>query len=280
MEPTFALLLRMVIGLLLGLTLMALFSIKLDSRRGALKVYLYSGVSLAVGMLLTYSAARHISSGLMSLCFGLTPILAGWFAQKIIAEAKFTVIKKIALTVALAGLALASIDNIDMGMSSALGFALVLSSVVIFSLSGVLIKSVSIEMNPLCTTVGSLIVALPFFIIAWLISTGGVLQYEQWQSKAIYSAVYLGVFASLIGYLAYFYVLKKLPVTTVGLIVMVTPVLANGLGVLVNGEYLSTSLVLGATLVICGLSLFQFGHQIKMFRRNKHTNEEVETSLR
>lgn len=263
MEPTFALLTRMVIGLVLGLMFMRIFNIEFDKRRAAIKVYLYSGITLAVGMLLTYFSARHISSGLMSLCFGLTPILAGWFAQKIIAEAKFTGLKKVALTVALCGLALASLDNIDMGMSSILGFVLVLGSVTIFSLSGVLIKSVGVELHPLSTTVGSLIVSLPFFIVAWLLSTGGIIQYENWQPKAIYAAVYLGVFASLIGYLAYFYVLKKLPVTTVGLIVMVTPIIANILGVLVNGEHFSTSLLLGGTLVVAGLSIFQFGHRIK-----------------
>lgn len=263
MEPTLALLLRMSVAIVLGFPLMRLLGIKMDWSRRAVQVYLYSGISLAAGMLFSYFAARHISSGLMSLCFGLTPILAGLFAQKIIAEAKFTRVKKAALVLAIAGLATVSSDNISNGAASLYGFVLVLCAVLVFSLSGVLVKSVPIKLHALNTTLGSLLVALPFFLGAWLLATGGQVHYEAWSDKSFYAVLYLGVFASLIGFLAYFFVLQRLEASTVALIVMITPVLSTILGIFINDERFSNMLIIGGSMVIVGLGLFQFGHHLK-----------------
>ncbi|MBU2881261.1 EamA family transporter [Psychrosphaera sp. B3R10] len=264
--PTLSLFMRMAIAVVLGLPLMKLLGIKLDWRPKAIRVYLYSSLSLAIGMLFCYLAARHISSGLMSLSFGIAPILSGLFAQQILNEARFTPIKMIALTIALGGLTLVCMDNLSVGESSLIGFACISVGVIMFSLSGVLVKSVDIDLHPLSTTMGSLILSMPMFVLFWYVMDGQI-NYEQWQPKAIAAVIYLGIFASLIGFLAYFYVLKNLLASSVALIVMVTPVVSTGLGVWLNDERFSMGLVIGGLFVIVGLGLFQFGD--KWFRRNK-----------
>jgi drug/metabolite transporter (DMT)-like permease len=256
--PTLSLLMRMAIAVALGLPLMKLLGIKLNLTAKAIRVYCYSSLSLAIGMLFCYLAARHISSGIMSLSFGIAPILSGLFAQRILNEAKFTPIKLTALTIALSGLGLVCMDNLAVGTSSWIGFACISVGVIMFSLSSVLVKSVDIDLHPLSTTMGSLILSMPLFLLFWLVMDGSV-NYSQWQPKAIASVVYLGVFASLIGFLAYFYVLKNLLASTVALIVMVTPVLSTVMGIVLNDERFSTEIVIGGLFVVCGLGLFQFG---------------------
>lgn len=264
--PTLSLLMRMAIAVAIGLPLMKALGVKLDLRPKALKVYCYSSLSLAVGMLFCYLAARHISSGLMSLSFGIAPILSGLFAQRILNEAKFTAMKKVALTIALGGLAMVCMDNVSVGESKVVGFLCISVGVIMFSLSSVLVKSVEIDLHPLSTTMGSLILSMPLFVMFWWFMDGTI-NYQNWQVKSVLAVVYLGVFASLIGFLAYFYVLKHLLASTVALTVMVTPVLSTALGVILNDEHFSMPLVFGGLFVVGGLGLFQFGD--KWLRKNK-----------
>lgn len=261
-DPSLSLLLRMLIAVVLGWPLMKLMKVDVPWTRSAFKVYLYSSLSLAGGMLFCYLAAKHISSGLMSLCFGVAPILSGIFAQRLIGENKFSNLKKVALFMALSGLAVVCLENINGGGSSPIGILFVSVGVITFSLSGVLVKSVPIQLHPLSTTMGALLVSMPFYFIFWFI-VGGESNPEAWQIRSIAAVVYLGVFASLIGFLAYFFILQKLRATTVALVVMITPVLSTALGIWVNDEHFSVNLLAGGILVIAGLALFQFGHKFR-----------------
>lgn len=261
-DPSLSLLLRMLIAVALGWPLIKLMKVDIPWTRSAFKVYLYSSLSLAVGMLFCYLAAKHISSGLMSLCFGVAPILSGIFAQRLIGESKFSNLKKVALFTAIVGLAIVCLENIKGGGSNPIGIVFVSVGVIMFSLSGVLVKSVPVKLHPLSITMGSLLVSMPFYLIFWGV-VGGEFNPEFWQVRSIVAVVYLGIFASLIGFLAYFYVLQKLQATTVALIVMVTPVLSTALGIWVNDEHFSMNLLAGGLLVIAGLALFQFGHKLR-----------------
>ena len=265
-DPSLSLLMRMAIAVLLGLPLMWLLKIKLDLTPAARRVYLFSSLSLSVGMLFCYLAGQHISSGLMSLSFGVAPILSGIFAQKLMQENKFSRLKKLALTIALTGLALVSFENISVGNSNIIGLAFVSIGVITFSLSGVLVKTVPINLHPLSTTMGSLLVSMPLFFIFWLLG-GAEFSPQLWQTRSVLSVVYLGIFASLIGFLAYFFILKKLSPVTVALVVMVTPIASTALGILVNDELFTLELLIGGTLVISGLALFQFGHKIRFSKK-------------
>jgi len=260
-HPTLAVLARMVIALMMGGALLKITKVQLPWHNQALKLYSYSALGIFGGMSLSYFAASYISSGLMSLIFGLAPILSGVIAQKIINEPKFTSVKKVALVIALIGLVVVCYDNMAFDTNSYIGIALILVAVFFFSLSSVLVKSITIAINPMATTVGALIFSTPLFFIMWFIFDGSV-PYQEWQSRAILSIIYLGVFGSFVGFVAYFYVLQKLTASTVALITMITPVMAMTLGALLNNERVSVNLIIGASFVVIGLSGFQWSNKI------------------
>lgn len=269
--PTMSLLMRMTIASVFGLFLMKIMGIKLDTRTRAIKVYLYSSLSLSVGMLFCYFAAQYISSGLMALSFGLAPILSGLMAQRMLAENKFTKTKKASLLVALSGLALVCSENLIINDGAVYGFSFIFIGVILFSLSSVLVKSVQIDLHPLSTTVGSLLISLPVYLVAWFV-LDGELHYTDWQPRAIWAVVYMGVFASLLGFLAYFFILQKLEASTVALVTMLTPVVSMSLGILLNDERFSYTLLIGGLLIMTGLGLFQFGNRFLVKLRPKLTN--------
>jgi len=262
-NPTFAVLMRMVIALVLGSVILRLWRIELPVTKKAIRLYGFSGIGVFGGMLFSYFAAKYISSGLMSLIFGLAPIFAGLMAQRIIAEPKFDNIKKFSLTIALLGLVIVCYDSVVVSTASYIGIIYVLLAVFFFSLSSVLVKSVKLTINPIATTVGSLLVSTPLFLLVWLVFDG-TLPYQQWQERSLWAILYLGVIGSLFGFLAYFYILQKLNASTVALITMLTPVLAMSLGAQLNQEVITENLIIGALCVVSGLSLFQWGGKIKL----------------
>lgn len=261
-HPTFAVLMRMVIALLLGSIILRLWRIELPKTNSAIRLYCYSGIGVFGGMLFSYLSAQYISSGLMSVIFGLAPIFSGILAQRIIAEPKFDRLKKIALTIALLGLLIVCYDSLVISNASVLGVVYVLIAVMFFSLSAVLVKSIQISIHPVATTVGALLFSTPLFLLVWLVFDGS-LPYQQWKARSLWSILYLGIVGSLIGFLAYFYILQKLNASTVALITMVTPIIAMSLGAYLNKELITDNLVMGAISVVCGLSLFQWGEEIK-----------------
>ncbi|MFB1016204.1 MAG: DMT family transporter [Alteromonadaceae bacterium] len=272
-NPTLAVLARMVIAVVIGWLILRARNIRLPWHKAALRLYTFSALGIYGGMILSYLAAATVSSGMMSLIFGLAPLFSGLFSQKFLSEPRISVMKKLSMTLSLFGLAIVCSDNLTLGSSNQLGVLYIVMAVILFSLSGVLVKSVKININPVATTVGSLMTALPMFAITWLIFDGS-LPFEQWQARSLWAILYLGVFGSLLGFIAYFYILQKLKASTVALITMVTPVLAMSLGVVLNDEVVSIPLIVGAVFVMSGLAIYNGGDkwikqiQIRVNKKN------------
>ncbi|WP_394193083.1 DMT family transporter [Pseudoalteromonas atlantica] len=257
-DPTLAVLLRMLIGLVLAAFVVAIANIRIPWHRRACFLYGYSSMGIYGGMLLSYMAAQTVPSGLISLIFGLAPILSGLLAQRLLNEPKFSLIKSLALLCALFGLYLVSKEHIQGSMLQMQGLVYVALAVCFFSLSGVMIKRIRIAIHPMATTFGSLIFVTPLFFITWWFF-GGQLDSQAWSAKSIWSIVYLGVFGSLVGALAYFHVLQKLTASTVALTTLITPSFAIALGAWLNDEPISIQLSVGAGIILISLAIFQFG---------------------
>lgn len=273
--PTLAVLLRMLVGLVLAALVVAIMNIHVPWHRRALYLYSYSAVGIFGGMLLSYLAAQSVPSGVISLVFGLAPILSGLLAQKILNDPRFTTIKLLSLLSALIGLFFVSKQHIAGDIQSLKGLAYVFFAVCFFSLSGVMIKKVRIAIHPMATTFGALVFVTPLFFITWLL-VDGELNSALWSAKSVYSIVYLGVFGSLIGAMAYFHVLQKLPASTVALTTLITPGFAILIGAIFNNETLNKQLLLGALLIMISLAFFQFGDKwLKTSKIHKFKHKET-----
>ena len=265
-HPTMAVLSRMVIALIIGSLIILFSNIRLPWHRTAFKLYAYSAIGIVGGMLLSYFAARYLASGTMSLLFGLSPLVSGLLAQRLLNEPKFSPMRIMALILAFCGLGVVCSAKLALGSDAWIGLVLILCAVFLFSLSGVLIKTVDLAIHPIASTVGALLFSTPLFALAWLIFDAS-LPVETWSMRSIAAIFYLGIFGSLIGFIGYFYILQHLNASTVALVTLITPVFAMALGALVNNEQLSQTLMIGAGLVLAGLGLFQWGDTLLARRR-------------
>ncbi|HCM47010.1 MAG TPA: EamA family transporter [Colwellia sp.] len=270
-NPSLAVLLRMLVALLLGALVIKVRNINIPWHKQALTLYTYSALGIFGGMLCSYLASTYLSSGIISLVFGLSPVISALLAKKILAEPNISRIRKISMAISLVGLAIVCSDNFNLADDNIYGVIFILLAVFFFSLSGVLVKSVSLAIHPLATTVGALTVATPLFLMSWLLLDGS-LPIDTWQAKSLWATLYLGIFGSLIGFYAYFTVLQKLSASNVTLITLITPVVALTLGAVLNGEVINNKLIIGAFMVLLGLSIYHFGHLLPLFKKRSMTS--------
>jgi len=253
----FAVLARMAIGVVLAALIVTLWRVGFPLHRKARQTYLAGGLGLFGAMGLTYWGAQYITSGLVSVLFGLAPLMtslmaAAWLGERALAPARVA-----GMVLGLAGLAIVFLTESGLGGPDALaGMAALLLAVFIHSASLVWIKRIGDDSPPLAITTGTLAVSLPLFLLVWALADGGVPAAVPARAGA--AILYLGVFGSVLGFALYYYIVKHMEAGRVALITLVTPVLALLLGILLNGEVVPPRVWLGAALIALGLSVYQW----------------------
>lgn len=254
---SFAVMARMLIGLVICVLLLAATRTAFPRHAAARRLYAVSGLSMCVSMLLTYWGALHIPSGLISVIFGLTPLATGVFAALWLSERALTPQRLAGLAIALAGLWLIFGQPWPGDGRAMLGTAAVVGGMAVQALGLVGIKRLNVRLSSLAITTGSLGVAVPGFVLAWLLADAAQLPADT-TLRASAAIVYLGVLGSVVGFTLYYYVIKHLDAGRVALITLVTPVSALLLGQAFNAEFIPGRGWAGIALIGVGLVLYEW----------------------
>lgn len=253
----FAVLARMVIGVSLAALILAVWRVGFPLHRAARRTYLAGGLGLFGAMTCTYWGAQFVTSGLVSVLFGLAPLVTSLMAAFWLKERALAPAKVVGMLLGLAGLGIVFLAEGKLGGSQALvGMLALLLAVFIYSASLVWVKRIGDHSPPLAITTGTLAVSLPLFTLVWLLADGSLP--EALPPRAGAAIVYLGVFGSVLGFALYYYIVRHLDTGRVALITLMTPVLALMLGILLNGEVVPVRVWFGAALILLGLSLYQW----------------------
>lgn len=254
---SFAVASRMAIGLVVAGLIIAIWRVGLPLHRRARMSYLVGGLSLFGAMTLTYWGSQYIHSGLISVLFGLSPLVTGVLALLWLKEEALTPKKLLGMLLGLAGLAVIFGDTHEMGGSHAVaGVTALLAAVLVYSSGMVWIKRIGDDSPPLATTAGALVVSLPLFGMVWWLMDGHIPAAIPARAEA--AIVYLGVFGSVLGFALYYYVIKHMETGKVSLITLITPVIALLLGSLLNGEDVSMRVWIGVICIVLGLAIHQW----------------------
>lgn len=248
---------RMLIGTLLMLALVRIKRVTIPRHAAALKTYLAAGLRIYGAMICVYWGAQYIASGFISVIFGMTPILTGIFAWFILNERALSPLRLFGIMLGLIGLALIFHRSVSLGHTVLMGVAAVATGVVLHSISGVLVKRLHGDLTAVSVSTGGLLLATPLYLLTWLIHDG------QWPQRlpmqAVWSIIYLGAIATGVGFSLYFYILKHMPASQVALLTLLTPMLALWFGNVFNHEVVGINAWLGAGLILCGMSIYQWG---------------------
>ncbi len=251
---------RMSIGFAFCLLLLVLFRVPMRWDRKAVSSYVTAGLGMFGAMMSVYWGAQYIPSGLISVLYGLTPMVIGLFAALWLGEPFFTPSKILGLLLAVGGLAEIFLPQ-DAGLPiRAYGVIGVLMSVFIHSLSSVWIKRIGAQIHPLALNSGALAIAVPLYIASWLLFGHGIP--ERLPQHTMGAILYLAVVGTVLGFNLYFYVLKRVPATMIGLITLITPMLALLLGRTLNGEQTGINVWIGTATILSGLALYLWGGRL------------------
>ena len=221
------------------------------------KLYFAASISLFPNMALVYLAATFIPSGLIALLFGLSPFFTALLSRPILGEGDLQPRKLVATGIAVCGLGLIFAERSSFSAGSGFGILLMLLSNLLFSGSALWVKRITRTMTvaPMEQALGAMAFSLPGLFATWFLVVG----FEPIHVSAISvaSLLYLSFFGSLLGFVAYYYILNQFTVETVSLIPLITPVLAMILGVIVADEMVSPGMIIGASLILIALVIHQ-----------------------
>jgi len=256
----FSLTSRLGLGMVLCLILLLVLRIPVKWHREACLTYLISGLGLYAAMTSVYSGAQYISSGLISVIYGLLPTITFLCATLVLREPLWQVQKLAGALLGLAGLTVIFNPQDSFSGTTLLGGLFVVVSVVCHSLSMVGIQRIAAKLNPVLLTTGSLMVAVPLCFITWWWFDGVVP--ETISDKSVVSILYLSIVGSVLGFALFFYVIKHVSAGSIAALTLVSPVLALSLGHWLNGEALSTEILLGGGLILSGLAMHHWGGRL------------------
>lgn len=248
---------RMVLALVICLALLKLLGQPLIKERKDWLVYAASGFGLFPNMLLLYWAALYIPSGLMSVLMGIYPFFVGIMSIIVLRQNPFNVTRICALLLAVLGLVIIHHEQMQLGPQAAVGVMVLVLACVLWAVSTVLVKKLGAQVGPLRQGTGSLVVAAPFFAISWLVLDGEVPALDSLDSASIGGVMYLVIMGSVVSHTLWFYVLRECTAISVSLVTLITPILAMTWGYFFAGETLSSTTVIGASIICFALMLYQ-----------------------
>lgn len=257
---------RMVFGLLALLVFIHSLKIELPWHKKAQRIYLISGLSLYVAMSLVYWAAQQIPSGWISVVFGLSPIITSVLASVILKDSHLTGTRLLGMLAGLTGLAVVFIESMSISTAALLGITTVVLSATAQSLGSVLLKQQQPDLHPMSITAGSIVIALPLFLLNCIVAGGWP---DTIPLKSALSILYLGLVGSAVGFPLYFYLLKNLAPERVAIVTLITPVTALLLGAFLNAEVISSRVWSGTAMILAGLAIYEYGKYLPHVKKWK-----------
>jgi len=251
---------RIVLSAILAVVLLSILRLSMPWTRNACYSYLAAGLGIFFSMLAVHWSAQYIPSGWIAVIFGFAPVSTGVMAVVWLNEPPLTISKLVGIAFGVGGLIVIFGRGIMLSYETIYGIGGMLLAVLSRSASAVWIKRIHMPLNGLVLTTGGLLVAAPLFLLVWFGS--GNTWPDEIGVRAAASIIYLAVFATLIGFALYYYLLRTIDLTRVALITLISPVCALLLGMQFNNEIISPSIWIGTVMILSGLVCFEFNEKI------------------
>lgn len=251
LHPLWALACRFGLSALLAYIVLRGMGLKLRMDFQAVHSYVAGSLSLFGAMTFTYLAAPHLASGLISLLYGLSPLVAGLATVFLFKQQKLFAEQWVGMLIAFLGLMFICMSG-DSAYVQPIGVFLIMLALTCYVGSMFWVKHIQAQLHPMEQTTGSLIVSalamlplLLFFIAARPTSMPGLVTWT--------AIIYSVVMGSIVAMICYFDLVERLSPSTVALTTVLTPVFALIWGALFNHEQISSNMLLGVVVIFVGL---------------------------
>lgn len=209
-------------------------------------------LTFTVPFALVYWAQQYLASGLSSVLFAAFPFWVALFSQIILPGQRLNRFKVAGILVGFAGIVIIFAHDIRLtdqrGLVAML--ALILSTV-LQAFSTVLVSKYGRPVSPFAMNFVGMSGGGILLTILGLTteSTASIV----WDAAAIGSILYLAIFGSVVAFVTYHWLLKRIEAVYISLTSFVNPIIAVVLGALILGERLAPTVLLGAAFVLVGI---------------------------
>ncbi len=244
---------RFAVATLILLAIVRVRGLRVPFTPDAKKVYLILGIlSFGIAYALVYWGEQFITSGLCSVLFAAFPLCVAVFSHFLLENERLTAFKIAGIALGSAGLAIIFWGDLRLSDASAVpGMVAVLLSTVLQGVTLVLIKKYGQPVNPFAMNlVGMGLGTIVLLVLGFTFESRRLIV---WNSAAVGSILYLAAFGSVLAFVAYYWLLKRIEAVYLALTTLLNPIVAVILGALVLGESLAPQTAAGAVLVLAGL---------------------------
>jgi drug/metabolite transporter (DMT)-like permease len=248
---------RLIFGTLLLLVAVVVGRVPLPREpRRIVDLAVLSIVNIVVPFALITWAEQSIDSGLASILNATTPFFTLLLSVLALRAERMTGIRLVGLLVGFVGVIV--ISGGSLGRPGALGevggIVAVIGASASYGVGNVFFaRRVRGTMHPTATALGQVALALPTIAVLGILVDGRLVAPAV--PSALFAVAWLGVVGSGIAYLFFFRLLAVWAPTRVSLVTYAMQVVAVGLGVIVLGETLTIGFLVGAILVIGGITM-------------------------
>lgn len=252
-----------------GASLIALFILKvrhdpLPLDLVSMKSYLAGSLNLIGAQLFIYLAANYLTSGLMALLFGFSPLVAGLIGHVILKTQKLVWLQWLGMAVAIVGLVYVFADSAGTKVNP-IGIVLMFISIVSYISSIFWVKQINAPLNPMSQATGSLVMsALASLLLLPFIWDDMPTQFPG--MRTVIGFMFTMTMSSIVAMLCYFWLIKRLNASTVSLTNVMTPILALMLGAVLNQEHISSNAFMGIVVVMFGIVMYFWKEWRVMYR--------------
>jgi drug/metabolite transporter (DMT)-like permease len=226
-------------------------------RRDLLRLAIIGVLLLTTGNVILGWGETYIATGLSALLIAVSPL---WFLilERISHSADHLSARGLAgIALGVAGVAILLWPDISghtkFGTAQLFGSILVLASSVSWASGSVLTRRWQMPVDPYTASGWQMLIAGVFNSLLALLF--GDLHRATWQASSLWAIVYLVFAGSLIGFTAYVWLLKNVPIAKVATYAYVNPIIALILGCAFHGEKMDIYMLAGSVVVIFSVIL-------------------------
>jgi len=252
LPPFYAVAIRFTLATLILFAVMQVRGDRIPVDRTSVSLYLTVGLlSFSVPFALVYWGEQYIPSGLASVLFAVHPFIVAIGSQLFLPGERMSLLKVAGVCLGFLGILVIFWADVHPGGTGIRGMIAILLSTLLQGISLVIVKRKDRHVNPMALTFGGMLFGLCLlYAAAFLFEDASHIRLDQ---KGIGSIVYLGTFGSVVAFVTYYWLLKRVEAVYLSLVSFVTPVLAVILGAVWLHESLAPRIFSGAMLVLGGI---------------------------
>jgi drug/metabolite transporter (DMT)-like permease len=250
--PFFGIAIRFTIASAILSLIMMLRGEKIAIDRTSKLLYLNLGIlSFSFPFALVYWGEQYIASGLASVLFAAYPFVVAFGSHLFLSDEKLDIAKSLGILLGFVGVIIIFWADFKLNNASTLGMVAVLASTIMQGASLVMVKKMNHPISSMSLSLGGMIVGISIMLpLAFIFEDYSALHFD---IRGLGSILYLGTFGTVVTFVVYYWLLKRVEVIYLSLVSFVTPIIAVLLGAVWLAESLSIKTFLGAGIVLVGI---------------------------